>query len=72
MQTNILEYLEQTVMRVPAKVAFANESMGLTFRETYNQALAIGSFLGGEGLYRQPVVVFMKKHPTTLLSFFGP
>ena len=71
MQTNILEYLEQTVMRVPDKVAFANESMGLTFRETYNQALAIGSFLSGEGLYRQPVVVFMKKHPTTLVSFFG-
>ena len=71
MQTNILEYLEQTVTRVPDKVAFANEAMGLTFRETYDQARAVGSFLNAEGFYKQPVVVFMKKHPTTLVSFFG-
>ena len=71
MQTNILEYLEQTVTRVPDKVAFANESMGLTFREVYDQARAVGSFLSAEGLYRKPVVVFMKKHPTPLVSFFG-
>ena len=71
MQTNILEYLEQTVTRVPDKVAFANDTMGITFRETYDQARAVGSFLHSEGYYRQPVVVFMKKHPTTLVSFFG-
>ncbi|MBQ2383018.1 MAG: AMP-binding protein, partial [Oscillospiraceae bacterium] len=71
MQTNILEYLEQTVTRVPDKVAFANDVCGVTFRETYDQARAVGSFLNAEGLYRQPVVVFMKKHPTTLVSFFG-
>ena len=29
--TNILEYLEHTVTRVPDKVALANEDMGLTF-----------------------------------------
>ena len=71
MQTNILEYLEQTVTRVPHKTAFANDVCGITFRETYDQARSIGSFLSAEGLYRQPVVVFMKKHPTTLVSFFG-
>ena len=71
MQTNILEYLEQTVTRVPDKVAFANDVCGVTFRETYDQARAVGSFLNAEGLYHQPVVVFMKKHPTTLVSFFG-
>ena len=71
MQTNILEYLEQTVTRVPDKVAFANDVMGITFRETYDQARSVGSFLNAEGFYKQPVVVFMKKHPTTLVSFFG-
>ena len=71
MQTNVLEYLEHTVTRVPDKVAFANEEMGLTFREVYRQARSVGSFLHGEGFYKQPVVVFMKKHPTTLVSFFG-
>ncbi|MBQ7229912.1 MAG: amino acid adenylation domain-containing protein [Oscillospiraceae bacterium] len=71
MQTNILEYLEHTVTRVPDKVAFANDVMGITFRETYDQARSVGSFLNAEGFYKQPVVVFMKKHPTTLVSFFG-
>ncbi len=71
MQTNILEYLEHTVTRVPDKVAFASDTMGLTFRETYDAARSIGSYLHGEGFYRQPIVVFMKKHPTTLVSFFG-
>ena len=71
MQTNVLEYLEHTVTRVPDKVAFANEEMGLTFRQVYDQARSVGSFLHAEGFYKKPVVVFMKKHPTTLVSFFG-
>jgi len=71
MQTNVLEYLEHTVKRVPDKVAFANEEMGLTFSQVYTQARAVGSFLHSQGLYKKPVVVFMKKHPNTLVAFFG-
>ena len=71
MQTNILEYLERTVVRCPDKIAFANEQMGLTFSQVYNQARAIGTRLNKEGYYRQPIVVFMRKHPTTLAAFFG-
>ena len=71
MQTNILEYLEHTVTRVPEKVAFANDVTGLTFRQVHDQARSVGSFLHSEGFYKQPIVVFMKKDPTTLASFFG-
>ena len=70
-QTNILEYLEQTVLRVPDKPAFSNEEMSLTFRQVYDQARAVGSFLHSQSFYRKPVVVFMKKHPNTLAAFFG-
>ncbi len=69
--TNILEYLEQTVTRLPDKVAFANEADSLTFRQTFCQARAIGSFLGKKGYYKRPVSVFMKKHPKTIAAFFG-
>ena len=69
--TNVLEYLEQTVTRVPDKTAFSNGEVGLSFRQVHDQARAVGSFLHREGFYKQPVVVFMKKHPTTLASFFG-
>jgi len=71
MQTNVLEYLEHTVKRVPDKVAFANEEMGLTFSQVYTRSRAVGSFLHSQGLYKKPVVVFMKKHPNTLVAFFG-
>ncbi len=71
MKTNILQYLEQTVTKCPDKVAFANEEMGLTFAEVYDRARRIGSFLKQAGFYKKPVVVFMKKHPTTLTAFFG-
>ncbi len=71
MQTNILEYLERTVAVKPDKVAFANEEMGLTFRQVSEEARAIGSFLAKNGYYKRPVVVFMKKHPRTLAAFFG-
>ena len=71
MLTNVLEYLEQTVTRLPDKTAFANEEMGLSFSQVYTQARAIGSFLHKEGFYKKPVVVFMKKHPKTIVAFLG-
>ncbi len=71
MQTNILQYLEATVTRCPDKVAFANEDTQLTFSQVHDQAQRVGSFLHGQGFYKQPVVVFMRKHPTTLAAFFG-
>lgn len=71
MQRNILEYLEQTVTRVPDKTAFSNGTDALTFREVYAQARAIGSCLHREGIYGKPVVVFMEKHPKTIAAFLG-
>lgn len=71
MQTNVLEYLERTVRRYPEKTAFADEKQGLTFRQLYDQARAIGSFLYRQGVYRQSVVVFMKKQPRTIAAFLG-
>jgi D-alanine--poly(phosphoribitol) ligase subunit 1 len=71
MQNNVLEYLEHTVKRVPDKVAYANDKMGITFQEVYDQGRAIGTFLSKQGIYKQPVVVFMKKHPKAIVAFFG-
>ena len=44
MQTNILEYLDYTVKRVPDKIAYSNGETGISFREVYDQARAIGTF----------------------------
>lgn len=71
MQTNVLEYLEKTVLRLPDKIAFANEEEGLTFKQLYDQSRAIGSYLHNKGFYNKPIVVFMKKRPNTIAAFFG-
>lgn len=71
MQTNVLEYLEHTVRRCPEKTAFADDKQGLTFRQLYDQARAIGSYLYREGLYGQGVAVFLKKQPRTIAAFLG-
>ncbi|MBP7174984.1 MAG: AMP-binding protein [Thermoclostridium sp.] len=70
-QTNILEYLENIVHQYPDKACYANESEELSFRQVYDSARAIGTFLCQQGLYKKPVVVFMKKHPKTIVTFLG-
>lgn len=70
-QNNILDYLENIVKKYPEKIAFANENDAFSFQKVYDDARAIGSFLTQQGFYKKPVVVFMKKHPKMIVSFFG-
>ena len=71
MENNVLSYLDEIVKKVPEKTAFANEKEGYTFRQVYEQSRSIGSFLHKQGCYRKPVVVFMDKHPKTIIAFLG-
>lgn len=70
-QNNVLEYLENIVKICPDKTCYANESELLSFKEVYNSARAIGTFLHHKGHYKKPVVVFMRKHPKTIVAFLG-
>lgn len=70
-QTNVLEYLENTVVRVPEKLAFSDGREGLTFRQVSDHSRAIGTVLAQQGYYNEPVVVFMRKHPKCVSAFFG-
>lgn len=71
MMKNVLEYLENTKERLPDKAAFVNDDISLSFTDVYERARSAGSFLSLKGIYRKPVVVFMKKGPETLTAFFG-
>ena len=71
MQRNILEYLEQTASRFPDKTAFANEQMGMTFQEVHQAARNIGTCLARKGYTKEPVVIYMKKHPHMITAFWG-
>ena len=71
MQRNVLEYLEATAPRLPDKVAFSDGLDSLTFGQVSRAARGIGTFLAQKGLEREPVVVFMEKHPKSVAAFFG-
>lgn len=71
MVTNILEYLEKTVAWLPEKTAFRDESELLRFRELYERARSVGTYLLKRGSERRPVVVFMKRSPSVIAAYFG-
>ena len=68
---NILEYLEATAARLPSKLAFSTGVEGMSFGEVQSSAAAIGSYISKNKIYREPVVIFMDKHPKTVTAFFG-
>jgi len=71
--TNVLEYLEQTLISIPNpnKPAFIDENETMTFADLSTAARAIGSFLHARGIHRRPVVVFMEKSPAMIGAFLG-
>ena len=68
---NILEYLEATAARTPENPAFIGEDVSFSFRDVYEQARSIGSYLCNQGIYKAPVAVFMDKHPAMITAFLG-
>ncbi len=71
MRNNVLDYLDEIVEKKPDKPAFADDKEEYTFRQTYNISRSIGSGILKRGIFRKPVVVFMRKHPAEILTFFG-
>lgn len=71
MQNHVLDYLYDIVDKVPDKLAYSDGTDGLTFKQVYDQSRSVGTFLHNKGVYREPVVVFMDKHPNMIVAFFG-
>ncbi|MBD5148077.1 MAG: amino acid adenylation domain-containing protein [Oscillibacter sp.] len=71
MRRNVLNYLEETVKRVPDKTAFSDGETGLTFRQLHRLVRGLGSYLCRRGIDKRPVVVFMRKSPQEIAAFFG-
>lgn len=71
MQTNLMEYLDHIVTRSAKKIAFTDGEQALTFAETRQSARSAASFMADRGLYKEPVVVFMKRGPQAVAAFFA-
>lgn len=71
MLTNILQYLDQIVEKLPEKTAYSDGDDSLTFGQVHSQSKSIGSWLAIQKIYNKPVVVFMQRHPKTITAFYG-
>ncbi len=70
-KTNILEYLEETTLRLPDKRAIRGGGCSYTFAELKRRAESAGSFLLSNKIHHRSVAVLMDKHPDTLCTFLG-
>ena len=71
MQNHVLNDLYAATTKCPDKLAYSDGEHGLTFGQVYDQSRHIGSYLHRAGIYKQPVVVFMRKSPEEIAAFFG-
>lgn len=71
MQTNVLDYLTAAAEKAPDRMAYSNGKEELTFGEVYDRSRSVGTFLHKCGICREPVIIFMEKHPKTIAAFYG-
>jgi D-alanine--poly(phosphoribitol) ligase subunit 1 len=71
MQKNVLEYLENIVNIVPGKAAYADDTTQITFEEVFTRSRSIGTYLYNQGHTNEPIVVFMGRHPRTIVAYYG-
>lgn len=71
MQNNVLNYLYDTAPKCPDKIAYSDGEVSLTFKQVYEQSRAVGSFLISRGVYKKPVVIFMRRGPKEIAAFLG-
>lgn len=73
MITNILDYLNATAVKWPAKTALADDKNALTFAQWLDYAERIGTAIAKktEGALRKPVLVFVDRKIEGLVGFMG-
>ena len=71
MATSILDWLDQTAERCPARTAVAGPEDGLTFQELQDASKRAGTWLSGRSHPRQAVALFLEKSPRALACMLG-
>ena len=68
---NVLEWLEQTTLRLPDKYAFLDMERELSFQELLERAQSIGTALAKEAKSSAPIPVFSRRNVYTPSLFWG-
>lgn len=67
----VLDYLEETSKAFPDKVAFCDRKDSITFSELRTGAFCIASWLIDESIFKKPILVFLEKSVSCIVSFMG-
>ena len=67
----VTDYLDQTALQYPDKVAFVDENRSITFRELQNDAHHIASQLIAAKLFKKPIMVYLDKSVEVISTFAG-
>jgi amino acid adenylation domain-containing protein len=71
MQTNILDYLDSTVQKMPDKIAFKDDDSSISFITLKKQSKSIASYLINHIDTCKPVIVFNEKNVFTPVCFIS-
>ncbi len=73
MITNVLEYLERSVVLYPDKEALGDEKSSLTYQDYLTKAQTIGTYLINKvnGEYNKPIAVLIDRNVDSVLAFMG-
>lgn len=73
MVINVLQYLEDSALKVPKKMAFVDERNSVSYQDLHKQAQQIGTALMQkiQGDIRKPIVVFVDRNIESLVAFMG-
>ena len=72
MITNVLEYLEASVLRTPSKKAFADQSKSIAYQQLMDKAQRIAAFiLKAEKFRNRPIAVIIDRNIESLILFLG-
>ena len=69
---NILEYLEVSVLKHPEKTAFLNNDKSLTFKELFDGAANIGTYINEKfNCCNKPIIVITNQTPENITAMLG-
>lgn len=67
----ITDYLEQSVITYPEKMAFEDADRRLTYVELQQVAYHVAGYLIRNNVVHKPIAIFMEKNVACIASFFG-
>ena len=70
MRNNVLDYLDEAVLKNPDKAAFIDKKESLTFRQLKDNADRGATYLHNEGYYNEGILIYMSKSPSEISAFF--